>query len=41
MSWLAWFYILVTPVSFSLLACWYWYTCRKIDQQYRDRQDDE
>jgi hypothetical protein len=41
LSWEGWFILLFTPVSCTLLTCWYWYTCHKIDQQYRDRQDDE
>ena len=41
LSWLAWFLLLFMPVSCTLLMCWLWYTSHKIDQQCRDRQDDE
>jgi len=41
MSWAAW-YILLTPlVMLSVLMVWAKYTDWKIEQQYKERQDDE
>lgn len=41
MNWVAW-YILLAPVTLlTILIIWSKYTNWKIEQQYKERQDDE
>ena len=41
MSWAAWCMLLIPFVMFSTLMSWVKYTDWRIEQQYKEKQDDE